>query len=158
MKAFSSFPSSGVCPLLSPPSGRGERGGGKIIRNRNLIQKAKELRRNMTEAERLLWHHLRAKQMAGFKFRRQEVIGNYIVDFACLKKKLIIEIDGGQHAENVEYDHKRTRYLERLGFKIIRFWNNEVLRNIGGVLQVILEQLSPPPTPSQREGKKNSLD
>lgn len=116
----------------------------------------KKLRENATEAERKLWHHLRRKQVAGLRFRRQYPLGPYIVDFICLPARLIIEVDGGQHGDQAERDAMRTAWLERQGFRVIRFWNNEVLGNIEGVLHDIGAHLSPetplPPAPS-REGR-----
>ena len=103
----------------------------------DLNTKARNLRKNQTDAERLLWQHLRNRQMLGQKFRRQFSIDTYIVDFVCLEVKLIVELDGGQHAEQIEYDHRRTEQLQKRGFKIIRFWNNEVLQNTTGVLEAI---------------------
>ncbi|WP_075605012.1 endonuclease domain-containing protein, partial [Glaesserella parasuis] len=82
----------------------------------------------MTDAEKLLWSKIRRKQLNGVKFCRQKIVGNYIVDFLSFDKKLIIELDGGQHADQVEYDKKRTAFLEQQGFTVIRFWNTEVLR------------------------------
>jgi very-short-patch-repair endonuclease len=87
----------------------------------------KKLRENATDAERKLWHLLRRKQVAGLRFRRQYPLGPYIVDFVCLPARLIIEVDGGQHADHVERDTMRTAWLESQGFRVIRFWNNEVL-------------------------------
>ena len=84
------------------------------------------LRKNPTESERALWRRLRQRQFIGFKFRRQHLLGSYIVDFVCLEKKLIIEVDGGQHAECAD-DMKRTCWLENRGFHVLRFWNNQVL-------------------------------
>ncbi len=104
--------------------------------------RANELRRNSTDAERLLWSKLRNRQLNGFKFRRQVPIGPYIADFVCWELKLIIEVDGGQHAEQAERDLARSRYLETKGFKIVRFWNNEVLGNIEGVLETLTLALS----------------
>ncbi|MBI5903410.1 MAG: endonuclease domain-containing protein [Deltaproteobacteria bacterium] len=101
---------------------------------------AKNLRKAPTDAEKLLWKHLRLKQAEGFKFRRQSPVGNYIADFACFEKKLIIEVDGGQHADSVK-DKKRDRWFKENGFKILRFWNNEVLDNTEGVLEVIRGEL-----------------
>ena len=98
---------------------------------------ARNLRKNQTDAERILWSKLRAKQLDGIKFRRQQPIGCYIVDFVCRKRHLIIELDGGQHATDVIHDKIRGSYLERQGFTILRFWNNDVLKNIDGVLEVI---------------------
>jgi very-short-patch-repair endonuclease len=100
---------------------------------------AKKLRKEMTIAERVLWRQLRAKQFENLKFRRQQPIGDYIVDFVCFEKKLIIEVDGGQHAENEEADRERTNWLEDRGYRVIRFWNNDVLRNCSGVMEKIME-------------------
>ena len=102
---------------------------------------AKKLRRNMTDAERLLWQHLRNRDLGGYKFRRQRPIGPYIVDFVCLEKKLVVEVDGGQHAGQLELDAKRSGYLEDKGYRILRFWNNEVLKATESVLTVILSSL-----------------
>ena len=102
-----------------------------------LTNRAKELRKNATDAERLLWKYLRARQLYVLKFRRQHPIDNYIVDFICIEKKLIIELDGGQHAMNKEKDIKRDNTLKDKGYKVVRFWNNEVLSNIVNVLDVI---------------------
>ena len=81
----------------------------------------------MTDTEMLLWRHLRSRNMSGLKFRRQHCIGSFIADFACVEKKLIIEVDGGQHAENADQDADRTAYLNSQGWTVMRFWNNEVL-------------------------------
>jgi very-short-patch-repair endonuclease len=99
----------------------------------------KELRKRQTDAEGRLWYFLRDRQIEGFKFRRQHRIGHYIVDMACLEKKLIIEIDGGQHNEapNQEQDRIRTNWLEKEGYQVFRFWDNDVLNNTKGVLEVI---------------------
>ncbi len=123
-----------------------------------LISFAKNLRGRSTDAERLLWSHIRAKRLEGLKFRRQHPIGNYIVDFACLEKKLVIELDGGQHAEpdKEQYDRERDAWLEKQGYRTLRFWDNEVFLNSKGILTVILEHCMghPPlnPLPS-REGE-----
>jgi very-short-patch-repair endonuclease len=110
----------------------------------------------LTDAERLLWTYLRAKQLEGLKFRRQEPIGKYIADFACHEKRIVIEVDGRQHSTNKERDRERDNWFKEQGYKVLRFWNNEVLTNIAGVLEVIRENyLSHPPLnplPS-REGK-----
>jgi very-short-patch-repair endonuclease len=118
-------------------------------------QFAKELRINLTEAERLLWRHLRSRRLEGDKFRRQQVIGPYIVDFVCFQRRLIIELDGGQHAENISYDHRRTLFLEAAGFKVMRFWNNEVLGNLESVLSCIRTEcaVAPSPRPSPSKGR-----
>src|SRR4051812_49803054 len=97
------------------------------------------LRSNATDAERALWDQLRARRLGGHKFRRQWTLGPYIADFCCLESLLIVEADGGQHS--VEADHERTRYLTSEGFRILRYWNNDVLTNIDGVLETILHAL-----------------
>jgi very-short-patch-repair endonuclease len=102
----------------------------------NLTQTAKELRRNATDAERLLWKYLKAKQLEGLKFRRQEQIGRFIADFVCYEG-IIIEADGGQHAQEKGKDEERTEWLNSQGFTVLRFWNNEILTNIEGVVEVI---------------------
>jgi very-short-patch-repair endonuclease len=105
----------------------------------------------MTDAERRLWYLLRAHRFAGFKFKRQIPIGRYIVDFVCLAERLIIEVDGGQHADR-DSDVRRDQWLEDQGFRVLRFWNNEVLNNTDGVLDVIVEHLgrsSPSPSPGR---------
>ena len=99
--------------------------------------KARHLRKEATEAEKLLWSHLRRHQMLGYQFRRQEPIGKYIVDFLCYQQRLVIELDGGQHQEQADYDTERTRWLESRGFRVIRFWNDDVLRETEGVLEAI---------------------
>ena len=100
---------------------------------------SRKLRNNLTEAEKYLWYVLRAENL-GFKFRRQEPIGNYIVDFVCYQKKLIIELDGGQHYESAD-DKERDEWLKSQGFAILRFWNNEVLENRDGVVLKIMQHL-----------------
>ncbi|MGI9250605.1 MAG: DUF559 domain-containing protein [Pseudohongiellaceae bacterium] len=98
---------------------------------------ASTLRKNQTNAENLLWYYLRNKQLDGHKFRRQQPIGNYIVDFACMPQKLIVELDGGQHAEQEARDKKRDAWLHKQGYRILRFWNNDVIKNCYGVLESI---------------------
>ncbi|QSB01070.1 endonuclease domain-containing protein [Methylomonas sp. EFPC1] len=98
---------------------------------------ARSLRKNQTDAERVIWQQLRNRQLLGCKFRRQQVIGPFIVDFVCLEPKLVIEVDGGQHAEQQEYDQNRSHYLQRLGYRVLRFWNHEVLQNRLAVMEVI---------------------
>jgi len=103
----------------------------------------------MTDAEQLLWRRLRNRELSGKKFRRQHEIGRYIADFVCTEAMLIIELDGGQHAKQVEYDGRRTRYLQAMGYRVLRFWNNDVLQDIESVLTVILDCLaSPAPHPN----------
>jgi len=106
----------------------------------NLTTVAKKLRENSSDVERLLWRHLKAKQLHGLKFRRQEQVGGYIVDFICYEKRIIIEADGGQHALETEKDEVRTQWLRSQGFSVFRFWNNEVLTNLDGVLEAISTQ------------------
>lgn len=98
---------------------------------------AKQLHRNMSQAEAKLWKHLRAHRMADVHFRNQHAIGNYIVDFCAPRKKLIIELDGSQHIEQQEYDEERTKFMEAQGYRVLRFWNHDVMNNIDSVLQVI---------------------
>ena len=111
------------------------------------IKRARELRRQQTQAEALLWCRLRRKQLDGLKFRRQHILGPFIVDFASLERKLIIEVDGGQH--NIESGHQRdqerTAWLEAQGYRVIRFWNNDVLASPDGVLEIIRQALMTPP-------------
>ena len=123
----------------SPLAGEG-RGEGY----RHLTRVAKRLRHEMTDAERVLWREVRAHRFKGFKFKRQEPLGLYVVDFVCYEAKLIIELDGGQHAEQQEADAERTRWLESRGFRVVRFWNNDVLANIAGVMQAIEKEITPP--------------
>jgi len=105
-------------------------------------ERAKALRRDPTEAERALWNHLRMRQLEGHKFRRQQPLGRYIVDFVCLEKRLVVELDGGQHAEQTDSDEERTAWLEARGFHVLRFWNHDVLNNIEAVKEVIRGALS----------------
>jgi very-short-patch-repair endonuclease len=103
---------------------------------------AKRLCRNQTDAERVLWFRLRDRRLAGWKFKRQVPIDRFIVDFFCADGKLIVEIDGGQHDEDRERDEDRTKLLEAMGYIVLRFWNNDVMRNLDGVLEVVLEAVS----------------
>ena len=113
------------------------------------VDRARTLRQNMTDAEQKLWHHLRNRHPSGHKFRRQHDIDRYIADFVCTEARLIVERDGGHHADQVEYDEHRTRHLPAKGYRVLRFWNNDVLTNIESVLAVILSSLaSPAPHPS----------
>jgi very-short-patch-repair endonuclease len=91
----------------------------------------------MTDAERLLWRHLRQRQMAGLKFRRQHPLGRFIVDFVCIEAALVIEVDGGQHGEREAEDAARTAWLNSQGYRVLRFWNNEILDNIDAVRQAV---------------------
>src|SRR5215475_14346235 len=95
---------------------------------------ARALRKNQTDAEKVLWYRLRNHQLEDRKFRRQQVLGKYIVDFLCLEPKLVIELDGGQHAERTEQDEQRTQYLQSLGYRVLRFWNHDVLHEPDAIL------------------------
>ena len=103
------------------------------------IARARRLRRAATDVESRLWYHLRARQVAGAKFRRQEPIGPYFVDFCCVEAKLVVELDGGQHAERHEPDQQRTVFLEQCGYRVLRFWNNEVQQSLEAVVERIAE-------------------
>lgn len=100
-------------------------------------ENARKLRKELTPAERKLWAYLRGDKLEGINFRRQHAIGNYITDFCAIKEKLIIELDGSQHLEQAEYDKERTQYLESLGYKVIRFWNNQIMNDMNGVILAI---------------------
>ena len=116
-----------------------------------LKERAQFLRRNQTDAEKLLWQRLRGRNLLGKKFYRQFVIAPYIVDFICRELKLIVELDGGQHMDNRELDIARTRYLETQGYQVIRFWNNQVFEEMEGVLTALTLALS------QREKEQKSI-
>ena len=112
--------------------------------DRKTLTNAKNLRHNMTKEEVKLWNKLKNRQLLNLKFRRQVPIGKYIVDFFCIEKNLIIELDGGQHNElkNIEYDESRTEYLKQKGYKVLRFWNNEVWNNFSDVIDRIIIEIS----------------
>jgi very-short-patch-repair endonuclease len=156
----------------SPASGRGA-GGEGLNHSDNaclphpprkiptqLLNFAREMRGRQTDAEGLLWHVLRGRNLLGFKFRRQQPIGNFILDFYCPELKLAIELDGGQHTEHVEYDTRRTTFLQTQGIEVLRFWNNDVLTRTVETLEEICRHLpnetpSPPaPLPPAGEGSK----
>ncbi|MDP2196485.1 MAG: endonuclease domain-containing protein [Rhodocyclaceae bacterium] len=121
-----------------------------------MLERAKSLRTNQTDAEQRLWHHLRAHRFMGIKFKRQKPVGNYIVDFVCFAPKLVVEIDGGQHAEQVVYDRRRDAYLQSEGFTVLRFWNNQILNETEAVLESIRHTvitLSPDPSPACGRGE-----
>ena len=123
---------------------------------------ARALRRGTTDAERALWSRLRRRQLGGFRFRRQHPIDRYIADFVCPEARLIIELDGAHHLRQFEADGERTADLERRGYRVIRFWNHDVLLQMDRVLSVILEALTReqphpnPPLATHREGDKTS--
>jgi very-short-patch-repair endonuclease len=102
---------------------------------------ARALRRTSTEAEKLMWSRLRGRRLQGIKFKRQVPIANYIVDFVALDLKFIVEVDGGQHQTQAAADAERTRVVEEWGYHVVRVWNNDVLGNIDGVLEAILQEL-----------------
>ena len=120
----------------------------KPVRTAEGIRFARRLRGSMTDAESLLWYRLRAGRLQGWKFRRQVPLGIYVVDFVCQSAALVVEIDGGQHAERIEQDAARTRWLRGRGYRVLRFWNTDVLSNLEGSLQVICDALPPSPRPS----------
>ena len=116
-------------------------------------QLARRLRKEQTDAEGKLWGLLRNRQLVGFKFRRQHPVGPHILDLCCSKRKLIIEIDGGQHAEQVSKEEERTVYLTRMGYRVLRFWNNEVLQQLDSVWEVIHVALTNP-LPGRERGRE----
>jgi very-short-patch-repair endonuclease len=130
------------------------RGNANVLPNSTMTTLAKNLRTNQTDAELKLWTALRSRQIQGAKFRRQFPVSNYIVDFVCFEEKLVIEVDGSQHAQSIESDAIRTAYLESEGLSVIRFTNHDVLKNLEGVVFRIIEKLasqrehSPSPKPS----------
>ncbi len=135
--------------------GRGE--GPKLPKNRPyssaLKKKARVLRNEMTPAEKIFWHAVKAKRFNAYKFRRQYPVGPYLVDFMCFKSKLFVEIDGGHHCES-KRDEARTKFINAQGFEVLRFWNNEVLENIDGVLRALSLTLSH----RERGGSQNPAD
>lgn len=141
-----------VCAQLPRPGGErvGVRGQYKTLYNEDALEKAKELRKNTTDAERVLWCVLRNRQLNNLKFKRQVPIGNYIVDFMSKEKKVIIELDGGGHVEEnqIKHDLKRTQFLEAEGYKVIRFFNPDVFKNLDGVVETILYNTEGPLTPT----------
>src|SRR5215469_6727497 len=152
--------------IPSPSMGEG-RGGGDA-EDRSMVKKApsagavaraRTLRRDMTEAERRLWQMLRSRQTEGYRFRRQVPIGGFIADFVCHPARLIVEIDGGQHDSSSEAETSRTRFLEAEGYRVLRFWNNEVLDNREGVRGAIADTLhhaTPTPTLPHRGGGRKA--
>jgi very-short-patch-repair endonuclease len=120
---------------------------------------ARRLRKNSTIAETKLWWRLRARELNGFKFVRQEPIGPYVADFVCRERRLIIEVDGGQHADS-KRDVVRDKWLREHRYRVLRFWNNDVIGNLEGVLEKILEAVSaetpPHPSPLPASGERES--
>lgn len=120
-------------------------------------QRARRLRRQMTDAERRIWHLVRARQIDGYRFRRQVPIGRYIADFACHEARLIIEVDGGQHDPAARDEIERSGFLETEGYRLLRVWNNEVLQNPEGVwtaIASVLAEASPHPNPPSSGGRE----
>jgi len=117
---------------------------------------ARKLRREITDAEKKLWVRLRDRQLCGAKFRRQHPIGPFITDFCCVERGLVVELDGGHHAEQSEADRRRTAFIERQGYRVLRFWDNEVLSDVEAVLERIVCVLDGPhPCPLPKgEGKE----
>jgi very-short-patch-repair endonuclease len=156
----SSFPS----PLAGEGAARRRRGAGEGARN--LTKAARQLRSRMTDAERKLWFALKDRKFDAFKFRRQVPVGPYIADFLCFESRLIVEVDGGQHNGSAR-DAERDAWLARNAFRVVRFWNNDVLQNLEGVLTRLAAELeatphpssslrSTPPSPARGEGKKRN--
>ena len=109
------------------------------------LKRAQNLRREMTDTERILWAQLRGGRIEGYKFRRQQPIGPYIVDFVCQGARLVVEVDGSQHADS-EHDARRDAFLDAKGYRVLRFWNNDVSSNMSGVIDTISLALDPSPT------------
>lgn len=107
---------------------------------------ARSLRKSMTDAERRLWSVLRGRRLAGYKFRRQHPVGPHILDFACVERRVAVEADGGQHADN-EADRRRAAWLRARGWRVLRLWNNDILANTDGVVGIILRTLESTETP-----------
>jgi len=122
----------------------------------NATSRARALRRRETDAERLLWRHLRNRHLGGWKFRRQHPIGRFFADFACAERRLVVEVDGGQHAEGADPDGRRTRALEGLGWTMLRYWDDEVLTQTDRVLEDIVLWLerAPHPDPLPARGER----
>jgi very-short-patch-repair endonuclease len=109
------------------------------MRGMDATSKARLLRRSSTDAERKLWRILRNREALGLKFRRQQPLGQYIVDFVCFERRLVIELDGGQHLEQAAYDAERDEWLESQGFRVMRFWDNQVLGEVEAVKEAIFQ-------------------
>ena len=142
----------GTCFLPSPLEGEGLEERGKLTK---LQTYAKQMRHDPTPWEHQLWQELRARRFAAVKFKRQQPIGAYIVDFVALSKKLIIELDGGQHPGQADYDAKRDKFLKLNGFNVMRVWNSEWTSNRTGVLEEVwrLRHCHPLPNPSPLKGE-----
>jgi very-short-patch-repair endonuclease len=120
-----------------------------------LKNRARRLRREQTDAESKLWARLRARQFSGTKFRRQHPIGPFIADFCCVERALVVELDGGQHADRVKADQLRTPFIEQCGYRVLRFWDNELMENMEAVLEEIVRVLSDPhPNPLPKRARE----
>lgn len=130
-----------------PPKGGRDREGGQTNQSprrwadETALKRGRHLRRDMTDAERTLWFRLRGRRLEGYRFRKQVPLGHYVADFACMAPRLVVEVDGGQHASQIERDETRTEWLQSQGFKVLRFWNHEVSENLDGVLLTIVDAL-----------------
>ena len=149
---------------LAPPcrgSCRRLRGSRPVPNSQDRVDQlrfARQLRHNATEAEQLLWKHLRRKQLSGMRFRRQHPIGPYVADFACLKERLIIELDGGQHSDSSQYDSQRDVYLAERGFRVLRFWDYQVMEDMDSVSAAVTEAVEPgPPQPAAAPPARGSV-
>jgi very-short-patch-repair endonuclease len=118
------------------------------LKNARLQKYARELRHNQTDAEHKFWEQVRNRRLVGIKFKRQYPIGSYIADFACIEKRLIVELDGAQHAKQESYDAERAAFLSTKGYRVLRFWNVDVLTNMEGVIATVLLELNGGETPS----------
>ena len=148
MTAREKSPMASPSPLAGEGGARSAKPSGRVREQRKLLRdRAREMRANPTNAERRLWAMLRDSRLPVFKFRRQLVIDPYIVDFVCLERRLIIEADGGQHAES-DYDARRDAFLRSEGFSVLRFWNNDFLNNPAGVFDAIYAALATPHPPT----------
>ena len=146
---------------MRDPEPLSPRGRGAGERGESSRDFARNLRKTLTDVERALWKELRAHRFGHLKFKRQQPLGNYVVDFICFERKIVVELDGGQHAESSAYDAARDGWLKEQGFRVLRFWNNDVMSNKEGVLVAIAEAcgldtghapLSPGPSPARGEG------
>jgi very-short-patch-repair endonuclease len=143
-----------MCGKIRPSPARGRGAGGEGAEGYGrMLNNAKTLRSKQTEAEQRLWYHLRAHRFLGLKFKRQKPMGRYIVDFVCLEQRLIIEVDGGQHSEQLHYDQDRDAWLRSQGYTVLRFWNNDVMQQLENVLEQIRCALPSPPTPLPQTGE-----
>lgn len=142
-----------------PASSRAGGDSGEGVKEK-LLTFAKELRKNQTDAEKLMWQFLRNRQLLDLKFRRQHTVEGYIADFACTDHRIIIELDGGQHNtdDGIAKDATRTAKLEAAGWQVIRFWNNEVLQNLEGVAQFLMVTLTPTLSLNEGEGGKGCAE